>query len=233
MVTKDVQSYATDNWRQFLKPISELSKTGKGTSLVESSEELYSFDDICKSFYKNKKVPTSADALRFTNRTVEFVEFKSGFEQKISKNNFDLGKGTCTILNDICKDFWSCFSKLQKANRKELIYAIRIKALESYITLEKQILPLCQDTTADVKLKLIVVIDVDAVDSMEDTLSDLAVKEPPEGNSISDVRKALLRLTNLHDADDNTYLYDCIEVLSAQDYLNRLKAKNNKIKSLV
>lgn len=74
---------------------------------------------------------------------------------------------------------------------------------------------------------------MDAVDSMEDTLSDLAVKEPPEGNSISDVRKALLRLTNLHDADDNTYLYDCIEVLSAQDYLNRLKAKNNKIKSLV
>lgn len=233
MVTKDVQSYATDNWRQFLKPISELSKTGKGTSLVESSEELYSFDDICKSFYKNKKVPTSADALRVTNRTVEFVEFKSGFEQKISKNNFDLGKGTCTILNDICKDFWSCFSKLQKANRKELIYAIRIKALESYITLEKQILPLCQDTTADVKLKLIVVIDVDAVDSMEDTLSDLAVKEPPEGNSISDVRKALLRLTNLHDADDNTYLYDCIEVLSAQDYLSKLKAKNNKIESLV
>lgn len=233
MFTKDVQSYATDNWRQFLKPISELSKTGKGTSLVESSEELYSFDDICKSFYKNKKVPTSADALRVTNRTVEFVEFKSGFEQKISKNNFDLGKGTCTILNDICKDFWSCFSKLQKANRKELIYAIRIKALESYITLEKQILPLCQDTTADVKLKLIVVIDVDAVDSMEDTLSDLAVKEPPEGNSISDVRKALLRLTNLHDADDNTYLYDCIEVLSAQDYLNKLKAKNNKVRSLV
>ena len=144
-----------------------------------------------------------------------------------------MGKGTCTILNDICKDFWSCFSKLQKANRKELIYAIRIKALESYITLEKQILPLCQDTTADVKLKLIVVIDVDAVDSMEDTLSDLAVKEPPEGNSISDVRKALLRLTNLHDADDNTYLYDCIEVLSAQDYLSKLKAKNNKIESLV
>lgn len=233
MFTKDVQSYATDNWRQFLKPISELSKTGKGTSLVESSEELYSFDDICKSFYKNKKVPTSADALRVTNRTVEFVEFKSGFEQKISKNNFDLGKGTCTIINDICKDFWSCFSKLQKANRKELIYAIRIKALESYITLEKQILPLCQDTTADVKLKLIVVIDVDAVDSMEDTLSDLAVKEPPEGNSISDVRKALLRLTNLRDAENNPYLYDCIEVLSAQDYLNKLKAKNNKVRSLV
>lgn len=233
MVTKDVQSYATNNWSQFLKPISELSKTGKGTSLVESSEELYSFDDICKSFYKNKKVPTSADALRVTNRTVEFVEFKSGFEQKISKNNFDLEKGTCTILGGICKDFWSCFSNLQKANRKELIYAIRIKALESYITLEKQILPLCQDTTADVRLKLIIVVDVDAVDGMEDTLSDLAVKEPPEGNSISDVRKALLRLINLHDAENNTYLYDCIEVLSAQDYLNSLKAKNNKIKSLV
>ena len=68
---------------------------------------------------------------------------------------------------------------------------------------------------------------------MEDTLSDLAVKEPPEGNSISDVRKALLRLTNLRDAENNPYLYDCIEVLSAQDYLNKLKAKNNKVRSLV
>ena len=233
MFTKDVQSYATDNWRQFLKPISELSKTGKGTSLVESSEELYSFDDICKSFYKNKKVPTSADALRVTNRTVEFVEFKSGFKQRITKNNFDSEKGRCDALKEVCEDYWNKFFELQKANKAELIYVIRLKALESYITLEKQILPLCQDTTAYVSLKLIVVIDGDAVDSMEDTLSGLAGKEPPEGNSISDVKKALIRLTNLRDAENNPYLYDCIEVLSAQDYLNKLKAKNNKVRSLV
>lgn len=233
MFTKDVQSYATNNWSQFLKPISELSKSGDGASLVDSSVELYCFDDICKSLYENKKVPTSADALRVADRMVELVEFKSGFKQRITKNNFDSEKGCCEALGEVCEDFWNKFFELQKANKAELIYIIRLKALESYITLEKQILPLCQDTTADVKLKLIVVIDVDAVDSLEDTLSGLAVKEPPEGNSISDVRKALLRLINLHDAENNTYLYDCIEVLSAQDYLNRLKAKNNKIKSLV
>lgn len=233
MFTKDVQSYATKNWSQFLKPISELSKSGDGASLVDSSVELYCFDDICKSLYENKKVPTSADALRVADRMVELVEFKSGFKQRITKNNFDSEKGRCNALKGVCEKYWGEFFKLQKANKEELKSNIRLKALESYITLEKQILPLCQDTTAGVKLKLIVVIDVDAVDSMEDTLSDLAVKEPPEGNSISDVRKALLRLTNLHDAKNNTYLYDCIEVLSAQDYLSKLKAKNNKIESLV
>lgn len=41
MITKDVQAYAISNWGDFLSPITELSKSDKGVSLVQSPVQLY------------------------------------------------------------------------------------------------------------------------------------------------------------------------------------------------
>lgn len=223
MITKDVQAYAISNWGNYLSPITELSKSNNGVSLVQSSVELYNFDDICKSLSASGKVPTSADGLDFTDRSVELVEYKSGFKQRITKHNFDPAKGRCPDANRVCKDYWDLFFKNQKTNIDELISSIRNKAVESYITLEKQVFPRCQESGRAMQLKLVVVIDEDGIDSMEDTYSGLAGNTDAEDNHFSAIKSALRRLVNLRDADGNAYFYDHIEVLSVQDYQNKLK----------
>lgn len=230
MITKDVQAYAYSNWGDFLCPITELSKSNEGISLVQSPVQLYNFDDICKSLFAQGKVPTSADGLEFSSRTVELVEFKSGFKQRITKHNFDPAQGRCPDpdVNRVCEDYWKLFFKNQKTNISQLISSIRNKAVESYVTLEKQVFPHCKDSGKSIQLKLVVVIDEDEIDSIEDTYSGLAGNTEIESASAKDnhfsaIRCALRRLTNQHDANGNTYFYDCIEVLSVQDYLNKLK----------
>lgn len=227
MITKDVKAYAVSNWGEFLSPITELSKSGKGVSLVQSPIQLYNFDDICKSLFVQGKAPTSADGLELSGRTVELVEFKSGFKQRITKHNFNPEQGRCTApnVNRVCEDYWKLFFKNQKTNISVLISSIRHKAVESYVTLEKQVFPHCQDVGTPIPLKLVVVIDEDEIDSIEDTYSGLAGNTDTEDNHFSAIRSALRRLVNQHDADGNAYFYDCIEVLSVQDYLNRLNLK--------
>lgn len=227
MITKDVQAYAISNWGDYLSSVTELSKSGNGVSLVQSSVKLYNFDDICKSLFASSKVPTSADGLDFNGRTrtMELVEYKSGFKQRITKHNFDPAKGRCPApdVNRVCEDYWKLFFKNQQTNISELISSIRNKAVESYVTLEKQVFPLCQDTKRPMQLKLIVVIDEDEIDSMEDTYLELTGSTVAEDNHFSAIKSALHRLVNQHDADGNAYFYDYIEVLSVQDYLNKLK----------
>lgn len=230
MITKDVQAYAIGNWGDFLSPITELSKSNNGISLVQSPIQLYNFDDICKSIFAQGKAPTSADGLKFSVRSVEVVEFKSGFKQRITKHNFNPTQGRCPDpdVNRVCEDYWKLFFKNQKTNISELISSIRNKAIESYVTLEKQVFPHCQDADNPISLKLVVIIDEDEIDSIEDTYSELAGNTDAENtvakdNHFSAIRSALRRLTNQHDANGNAYFYDCIEVLSVQDYLNKLK----------
>ena len=225
MITKDVQAYAISNWGKYLSPITELSKNNDGVSLVDSSVELYNFDDISQSLFARGKKPTSADGLGFNDLTMELVEYKSGFKQRITKNNFDPAKGRCPDpdMNRVCEDYWKLFFKNQQTNISELISSIRNKAIESYISLEKQVFPRCQDSCRPMRLKLVVVIDEDGIDSMEDTYAELAGNNNAEDNHFSAIKNALQRLVNHRDAEGNAYFYDCIEVISVQDYLNKLK----------
>ena len=69
----------------------------------------------------------------------------------------------------------------------------------------------------------VVVIDEDPVEGIEDTYSELAKNAETDENHFTAVRNALRRLTNLQDATGKIYFYDSVEVLSAQDYMNKLK----------
>ena len=223
MITKDVQAYARGNWGQYLCPISVLSKSDKGISLVQSQAQLYNFDDVSKSLFAADKAPTSVDGLDLSSSAVELIEFKSGFKQRITKHNFDPEQGYCQDADKLCGQYWDLFFKNQKINIHVLISSIRFKALESYVTLEKKVFPHCQDIDVPIPLKFVVVIDEDEIDSLEDTYSELAGNTDVVDNHFSAIRNSLKRLTNQHDANGNAYLYDCIEVLSVQDYLNKLK----------
>ena len=68
-----------------------------------------------------------------------------------------------------------------------------------------------------------VVIDEDGIDSMEDTLAEIAGIDANRDNSFVSIKKALRRLKNQRDAIGNTYYYDNIEVMSIQDFYNHLR----------
>ena len=104
-----------------------------------------------------------------------------------------------------------------------MISSIRLKAIESYITLEKHILPKCQQTDGRCRLIFTVVIDEDAVEAMEDTLAEVVGDKETRDNPFSRIRSSLQRLTNNRDANGKAYFYDSVEVLSAVDFQNRLQ----------
>lgn len=191
--------------------------------MVTGDELLFHFDKISEALYTQGKAPTSADGLEVTSRGVEFIEFKSGFKRKITKNNFDEKQGWCEDGKKVCAWYWDLFFKEQEKEIAELISSIRFKAIESYITLEKHVFPKCQHSGVHIPLKFVVVIDEDEIDNMEDTLAGLAGEADVKDNHFSAIRSALRRLTGQRDTDGNEYYYDSIEVLSARDYSNHLR----------
>lgn len=103
-----------------------------------------------------------------------------------------------------------------------MITAIRDKAIESYITLEKKLFPKCIELTSSQKYRLefIVVIDENELDNMEATLGDLCSKEKLSDNCFSDIRNSLKRCIKQKDANDCDYYYDDIRVMSFSDFIS-------------
>lgn len=131
MGTAEVIKYLDDN--QFgKKSYRELSaKSNKSVSLLLSDKtEAYDFDDITKYIFP-KYTPSSADAiLRKTNKII-LIEFKGGFERKISEDNFDREKCRCEKINDVCENYASLLKSNLKNIRKELTANLLKKAAES------------------------------------------------------------------------------------------------------
>lgn len=226
MVAIDMSMFAEENWSGHKKTVTDISKS-RDSSLVENDMELYCFDDICSDLYNEDKKPTSADALIIDGKNIELVEFKSGFKNKITKENFNVERGKCLKVGKICEDFWKLFFEKRKKEVNELILSIRIKAVESYITLEKIIFPCCQSSDEAMRLQFLVVIDEDSVDGMEDTLADLASVSKVKDNVYSSIRTSLKRFINCQDSRGNQYFYDEIKVLSVTDFESHLRLLKN------
>lgn len=226
MVAIDINTFAEENWSGYKKSVTDISKS-KDASLVENDMELYCFDDICANLYDHDKKPTSADAFIIDGKNIELVEFKSGFKNKLTKKNFDKERGKCPKTKEICEDYWKLFFDKRKKEGDELILNIRIKAVESYITLEKHIFPSCPPSEIPMSLKFLVVIDEDGVDGMEDTLAELAGAKKVKNNPYTSIRKSLRRLVVCRDKDGNQYFYDNVEVLSVMDFQNHLRLLKN------
>ena len=145
MTGKNVYQFATANWGDYKTTVSVASKNSSGMPLVESDFEIYNFDTICQSLFPGTENPTSADGIRFSNNNIPLIEFKSGFKQKITKNNFDIEQAKCDETGKVCDSYWELFWDNQKRKIKELISVIRLKAIESYVVLEKHVLPACDD----------------------------------------------------------------------------------------
>lgn len=223
MIQKNLYSYITSTFSTDLEPISTLSKSTKGKVLVKDERFLYNFDEITKKAYNNVKTPSSADALLITNNIILLTEFKSGFKRKISKETIDYSKLTCPDdKTKTCKDYANLLISKGKLETNELLDSLKFKAIESYMTLDKKILPLCANYSNNVHIKVIfcVVID-DYIDSMEDTLSELANK-PSSSNTLTNIKSSLSRFVKLKTSDDKDYFYDEIKVFSPYEYIQYL-----------
>ena len=54
MISKDILKYAQEHWLSdsgYKKTITEISKSGTSKALVESSKEIFCFDDISRDLY--------------------------------------------------------------------------------------------------------------------------------------------------------------------------------------
>lgn len=113
MAAQDVKNYADENWNQYLESITELSKEQKGNALVTSDRQMYNFDKIIKENLR-KKIKWCANVCRCISvfkKHIQFVEFKSGFKKKITKNTMDKEKAKCDKTNAFCNDYWNLFFK--------------------------------------------------------------------------------------------------------------------------
>lgn len=224
MIQKDVYSYIIAEFSRYLEPISVLSRSTQGKVLVKDNRNLYNFDKITEFVYNNTKIPSSADALLVTESVILLTEFKSGFKRNISRETIDYSRLTCPDDNSkICKDFADLLLSKGELETNELLDSLKFKAIESYVTLEKKVFPLCCKclTSKCARVIFCVVID-DYVESMEDTLSELAGK-PIISNSMEKVRMSLSRFVNLTTSDNKRYFYDEIKVCSPYEYIQYIK----------
>ncbi len=226
MTNRNLSQYALEHWDTYKNTVSEISKNDKGQSLVESDRTLYNFDLICKDMFSDNACPCSADGITFAKNNIELIEFKSGFKQKLTKWNYDPEQAKCPKYHEECTSYYKIFWENQDRKNSELIESIKLKALESYVILEKRCLTCCNELGEGRRAKVIlrVVIDDDGINGIEDVLLDVANKNSQNNsNNISSIKQALKRFLRQVDATGNEYFYDEIEVLTSVDYLNYLK----------
>ncbi len=241
MTNKDVRAFARENWADKTDTISNISSSssrrveGKKRILVENETLIYSFDDISGIFYSSDK-PDSVDGLFFVKRKVCFVEFKTGFKKVVTRENYP---STMRIPCDKseCEGYRKLFFKNQDNETKIIQNSIKTKALETYITLEKQVFPKCEECSKKLNLYLYVVIDEDPIEEMTDILSDLSVgqrKDFQKNTSCSKLRESLKRYIRAKDCDGNEYFYDEIFVMTAVEFNNWInQISNSKTEGLL
>lgn len=227
MIDRNLQKYAIEMWNddKFFRPLSEISKPDMGKSpLVNIHENIFCFDSISESIYPNNK-PCSVDGLFFSGKTAYFVEFKTGFKKKITKDSYCEEQALCPTYKQPCEHHKKWFFKNQENETKELKASIRFKAIESYITLEKQIFPLCEcDTEQHYKIEFIVVIDEEEIEDYENTLYELSAERIPSNADKNNIFHSLneslksYRCKNDKQSPPNNYFYDNIQVLSAKGF---------------
>ena len=139
----DVASYLIQYQNdEYYKTFSELSQSKPNdptTNIVECDKKAYSFDKLSDLYFGEtcSQKLCSADALYIKQGTKKdklyIIEFKTGFKDKISAENFDEKLMTCTQLDPprLCEDYKKLFFE-NRDNEKEVLKAsIHEKAAET------------------------------------------------------------------------------------------------------
>lgn len=233
MSIDEFKNYAKNNLKldlnDYVIQISELSKSDNvKCPLIDSDVEIYNFDGIVKSFFNGNPSPASVDGLYFSKskngNTLVLIEFKTGFNQRITKETFDINKCECPNTdrtNQVnCKDYGKILLENQNLKFAELLDSLKLKMVESYLMLKKMFFRPENVSIKKNPIKMIVVIDVNVLETEEKALADLAAKTPND-NKIQAVKNALSRFSS-----DKYNLYQEINVFSAIDFEKMCKEIN-------
>lgn len=222
MTINEFKNYAKNNLNldlnDYLTQISVLSKSDNvKRPLINSTAKIYNFDSIVKSLFNGNSSPASVDGLYFSKNGngLVFIEFKTGFNQRITRDTFDINKCKCPHTDKTnqvnCKDYGKILLENQNLKFAELLDSLKLKAVESYLVLEKLFYG-TEKTLIEIPIKMIVVVDVNVLETEENALADLAAKTP-KNNKIQAVKNAISRFSS-----DKYKLYREIEVFSAMDF---------------
>lgn len=221
----DVKTYLNAEFGEHISTISTVSSSDNGNILVDSGKQVYSFDKIKDQLYTGQsQKPSSVDALYFIDDTLELVEFKSGFKKTITETTFDDQQAKCEY-NDhgiTCKHLLK-WSKLINEKQDELLKRnLKLKAIESYLILDKKIFSECNTHPTKVTLKIVIDCnDVDAIDELAKAQGNLA----RNGNeSIVDRLKKMLKPYIKKQTSD--YFYSQIDVMYDQSFKKYIENKN-------
>lgn len=176
MGTAGIADFLSERFRT--KSYRELSANSKGSLIESEKEEAYDFDEITEYIFPKNK-PTSADAILIKNRNIFLIEFKSGFERKLSVENIASKECQCEETGHACEKY----SVLLKGNLKNIERELKAnlfqKAAESRWVLEYHLLPevLKESEHTEFRVSYIIVTDKvkeNPVDAMEQILDESA-----------------------------------------------------------
>ncbi|GEM_PF-4685970 len=214
-----IEEYLSQYTKETFKELSR-EKNGAREPLVDSTGLGYNFDDISKNLFMSEKLK-SADAIVIKEKTICVIEFKKGYKKRINSTNFDKSKWICPSTKAYCEDGAGYFLKYQQLTTKEMNLSIRMKAIESFITLEKFIFPYCSTTNSDYKIKFLAVIDavndipLDIYEYQLCELGNSAGKSTE--NAVESLKKGLSKYIK-KDRDGVDLLYDSVDVYTKEQF---------------
>ena len=234
----DVESYLIHfQCEEYYKTFSELSQSKSDdptTSIVECDKKAYSFDKLADLYLGEacSHKLSSADALYIEQGTrkdkLYIIEFKTGFKDHISDDNFDEELMLCEKLDPprLCKDYKNLFFEKRKKEKEILKASLREKAAESYILLCHSLFPQCDKAQKHYQLIFAAVIDdvnnapIEAIERVNDDLTESEKSYNPVTESKMSLKKYMAK-----DTSGNPILYDEVFVWSAEDF-NEIIGKN-------
>ena len=201
MIEHDLNEFAGFNWGEYKTTMAESSSSGNGTPLLNSSVEVYNFDEITKDLFgKTGNRPSSADCIFIHDNDIDVMEFKAGFHSAEVVRKMDKRDGECPN----CEAY----------KQKELRARVLIKAIESYITLNKQIFPKCKhlkDKVFNLNYKLI--IDGEPLEDMMGIFANLTKGKKCRLNEadkplVKELKQVLNGLVGYKEVNGDKYYYD-------------------------
>ncbi len=195
------------------KPFAEISSNDSGEALINIEDNAFNFDRITEKLFGGTSIFCSADALYIGKRSLYLIEFKRGFSRDLDTEKMEPDDKECKKCNYYIREFYKQLYKNIEQGKEVLLQNIHLKAIESYYTLVKMILPICKSERSNIRLIFIVVIDAstDPLAAYEEMNYDLASLN----QSISKYRKT--------DENEKPLFYDYTTTLDTKGFEKAFK----------
>ncbi len=214
------KEFIENKYSLFLSPISDLSCNHKN-KFIQDQRKLFNFDKMVCEFYNETHKPKSADALY--DNTVLFIEFKTGYKDKVIIRSLDENKycQKCydKILKNICNEKFNYFIKYKDLIKEDKKKAIFLKIAESYIMFKEKFISEYSDeyNVNDINYKFLFWLVIDApVDSFP-----ISFKKKNHTDSKDNANNVFIDMKRFYDKNNSSY-YNEILVLNPHEFINKI-----------